>query len=160
MTPSRDDLPLYFAYGSNLDPGEMEMRCPGSRFLCRAFLPDHALRFHGYDKVWGGATATAEHTPGTVVHGIVVELAPGQFEALDRAEGCLGPGHPDNRFDRVQLPVVLENGETIEVFTYIMRPQPAGRPSRAYRWAILSGMRRWSLPAAAIAALEAEPTID
>ncbi|MGH7725375.1 MAG: gamma-glutamylcyclotransferase family protein [Candidatus Eiseniibacteriota bacterium] len=153
-------LPLYFAYGSNLEPEQMEMRCPGYRLLCRAILHDHVLRFQGHSRIWGGAIATIEHTPGAMVHGVVFELAPDQFNALDRSEGCVAPGHPDNQYDRVQLPVQLEYGEWIQVFTYIMRPQTPGRPSRSYRWAILKGMRHYSLPITAIEALEAEPTVD
>lgn len=160
MTHEPSELPLYFAYGANLDPEQMMLRCPGFRYLCRAILPDHALQFQGFDRTWGGALATIEHTPAAMVHGIVYEIPPAQFEALDRAEGCLGPGHADNVYDRVQLPVELENGEAIEVFTYLMRPFPPGRPSRAYRWAMLVGMRRYGLPPPVIAALEAEPTVD
>ncbi len=160
MTDSNTILPLYFAYGSNLEPRQMELRCPGHRMLCRAILHDHALRFHGSDRVWGGAVATIEHTPGAMVHGVVFELTAAEFAVLDRYEGSLGPDHPDTLYDRVQLPVELEHGESVEVFTYIMRPHPPGRPSRAYRWAILVGMRHYSLPVTAITALEAEPTVD
>jgi gamma-glutamylcyclotransferase (GGCT)/AIG2-like uncharacterized protein YtfP len=160
MNDDHPVLPLYFAYGSNLEPEQMERRCPGHRVLCRAILHDHALRFHGFSKSWGGAVATIEHVPGAMVHGVVFELTPANFEALDRYEDCRGEGHPDNFYDRVRLPLQLEFGETIEAFTYIMRPQPAGRPSRAYRWAILTGMRHHSLPTIAIEPLEAMPTVD
>ena len=160
MDETQTSLPLYFAYGPNLEPREMELRCPGHRVLCRAILHDHALRFHGFSKARGSALATVEHAPGESVHGVVYELAPGDFPLLDHSEGCLEPGHPDNRADRVQLPVGLENGEPVEVFTYILRPEAPGRPSRAYRWAMLAGMRHHGLPPSAIAALEAEPTAD
>jgi hypothetical protein len=153
-------LPLYFAYGSNLSPQEMELRAPGHRILCRAILHDHALRFQGFHKAWGGAVATVEYSPGASVHGVVHQLSPDDFARLDHAEGCYEPGHPDNRSDRVQLPVQLENGESIEVFTHILRPAPAGRPSHAYRWAMVSGMRHHGLPVSAVAAVEAQATSD
>ena len=117
MNDPQTSLPLYFAYGANLDPRQLELWCPGHRVLCRAILHDHALRFHGFSRPWGGATATIEHAPGERTHGVVFELSPAGFAALDRAEGCIEPGHSDNRADRVQLPVVLENGESLEVFT-------------------------------------------
>jgi hypothetical protein len=160
MDDTPTTLPLYFAYGSNLAPEEMELRARGHRVLCRAILHDHALRFHGFNKAWNGAVATIEHSPGARVYGVVHQLSPEDFARLDHAEGCYAPGHPDNRSDRVQLPVVLENGESFEVFTHILRPEPPGRPSHAYRWAMLAGMRHHGLPASAIAALEAEPTAD
>ena len=36
---------LYFAYGSNLDCGQMRSRCPSTQFVCRAVLKDHSLAF-------------------------------------------------------------------------------------------------------------------
>ena len=60
-------LPVYFAYGSNLDPDVMRARCPAHRYLCRAILHDHVLVFRGRDPEWGGAVATVEHAPGSMV---------------------------------------------------------------------------------------------
>ena len=153
-------LPVYFAYGSNLDPGQMSARCPGHRVLCRAILPDHALVFRGHSKRWGGAVATVEHAPGSMVHGVVFEMTPEDYASLDRHEGFEGPQHPDNFYDRVRRTVQIEIHEPLEVETYVMRPRPAGLPSRAYRWAIVSGMRAHSLAPAAIAAVEATPVCD
>ena len=154
-------LPLYFAYGAHLDPRQMELACPGHRVLCRARLFDHELAFHGTSKVWGGAIATADPRAGAIVHGVVYELKADDFARLDVAEGYASPGHPGNRCERVLLPVELENGETFEVFVYVPTgPEPNERPSRAYRWAILSGMRHHGLPAEAIAAVEALATVD
>lgn len=153
-------LPLYFAYGSNLEPVQMERRCPGHRVLCRAMLHDHALAFHGTSRDWGGAVATCVPAPGRTLHGVVFELTAAHFAALDAYEDCHGPGDPRNLYHRVRVAVELENREAIEVFTYVMAPAPPGRPSRAYRWAILSGMRHHGLPAAAIDELERTKTID
>jgi hypothetical protein len=150
------DLPLYFAYGSNLDPAQMELRCPGHRVLCRARLHDHVLAFHGESRTWGGAVASIDPHAGSIVHGVVYELRPQDFTRLDRAEGYVAAGDPRNSYERVQLPVELENGEMLEVFTYIRSgPEPPGLPTRDYRWAILSGMRHHGLPAEAIAAVAA-----
>ena len=155
-------LPLYFAYGSNLDPAQMESRCPGHRVLCRARLRDHVLAFHGASRAWdGGAVAAIDLRAGSVVHGVVYELRPDDFARLDRAEGYRGHGDPANVYERVQLPVELENGEVIDVFTYVRaEPEPPGLPSRRYRWAILTGMRHHGLPREAIAAVEAMPVRD
>jgi gamma-glutamylcyclotransferase (GGCT)/AIG2-like uncharacterized protein YtfP len=153
-------LPVYFAYGSNLDPEQMGARCPGHKVLCRAILHDHALVVRGHSRSWGGAVATVEHAPGSMVHGVVFELTPGHYEALDHYEGYLGPQHPDNFYDRVRRTVQLELNEPLEVETYVMRPRPSGLPSRRYRWAILDGMRRHSLAAVAMQAIEATPVCD
>jgi gamma-glutamylcyclotransferase (GGCT)/AIG2-like uncharacterized protein YtfP len=149
-------LPLYFAYGSNLDPAQMELRCPGHRVLCRARLFDHRLGFHGESQIWDGAVAAIDPHAGSIVHGVVYELRPGDFARLDRAEGYVAAGDPCNSYERVQLSVELENGESLEVFTYVRSgPEPAGLPSREYRWKILSGMRHHGLPAEAIDAVAA-----
>lgn len=155
-TIDADALPLYFAYGSNLEPGQMEMRCPGHRVLCRARLLDHALAFHGHSRLWDGPVASADPRRGAIVHGVVYELKREDFAALDRAEGYVAPGDERNAYERVQIEVELENGEPLEVFTYL-RPEPAASraPTRAYRWAVLSGMRHHGLPPEAIAAVEA-----
>jgi hypothetical protein len=159
--PEPAALPLYFAFGSNLDPEQMELRCPKHRVLCRAILHDHALAFHGENKAWGGAVAAADPRGGAVVHGVVYELRPGDFATLDRVEGYSGPGEPGNFCERVQLPVELENGETIDVFTYVLSaPAPPSLPSRSYRWALLKGMRHHGLPREAIAAVETMPVRD
>jgi hypothetical protein len=160
MTPLPVPLPVYFAYGSNLDPETMRARCPAHRFLCRAILHDHVLVFRGHDREWGGAVATVEHAPGSMVHGVVHELTASDFESLDRVQTYLGPQHTANLHDRVRRTVVLELNEPLEVETYLMRPRPAGLPSRRYRWTLLTGMRCHSLPAPVIAAIEATPVCD
>lgn len=38
---------LYFAYGSNLNLGQMAGRCPDAEFIAPAILEDHALIFRG-----------------------------------------------------------------------------------------------------------------
>ena len=153
-------LPVYFAYGSNLDPEVMRARCPAHRYLCRAILHDHVLVFRGREREWGGAVATVEHAPGSMVHGVVYELTPADYDFLDRAQTYLGPQHAANLYDRVRRTVVLELNEPLEVELYLMRPRPSGLPSRRYRWTLLTGMRRHSLPAPVIAAIEATPVCD
>ena len=156
-----DTLPLYFAYGAHLDPGQMELACPGHRVLCRARLLDHELAFHGTSRVWGGAIAAPDPRAGSIVHGVVYELKPADFAKLDASEGYVAPGHPHNRAERVRIEVELENGETFEVYTYVLAaPEPHGAPSRAYRWAILNGMRHHGLPAEAIEAVGAVGVLD
>ena len=156
-----DSFPLYFAYGAHLDPRQMELACPGHKVLCRARLLDHELAFHGASRIWGGAIAAPDPRAGSIVHGVVYELKPTDFAKLDVSEGYVSPGHPANRAERVRIEVELENGEPFEVYTYVLpAPEPPGPITRAYRWAILSGMRHHGLPAEAIAAVEAVSVRD
>ena len=153
-------VPLYFAYGSNLEPGQMAARAPGHRVIGRAVLRDHALFFRGYGRDWAGAVATIEPQPGHDVHGVVFELTRAHYESLDVYEGYDGAGAATNLYDRVERRVEMEDGAAVDVETYVMRPDAEGPPSQRYRDAILAGMRHHGLPAAAIAELERVPTAD
>jgi gamma-glutamylcyclotransferase (GGCT)/AIG2-like uncharacterized protein YtfP len=141
-----DDKRLpYFAYGSNLNPRQMAERCPGHRVVARAMLLDHELRFRGYGRDWAGAVATVEPAQGRVVHGVLFELTPAHYEALDEYEGYDGPSAATNLYERVVRSVVLEDGSERRAFTYAMVPSEEGLPSRRYRDAILSGMEHHGL---------------
>jgi gamma-glutamylcyclotransferase (GGCT)/AIG2-like uncharacterized protein YtfP len=138
---------LYFAYGSNLNPVQMAARCPGHRVLGRASLPGHSLRFRGFGRDWAGAVGTVEPAPGQVVHGDLFELTPEHYATLDRYEGYDGPGAESNLYDRVEIEAVREDGTKVTCLTYVIRPLEEGLPSRAYRDAIVAGLRHHGLPA-------------
>ena len=73
-------MPLYFAYGSNLDRPAMAGRCPRSRPLGLARLRAHQffIMHEGYASVRPVAGATA--------HGLVWDLADVDVAALDEYE--------------------------------------------------------------------------
>jgi gamma-glutamylcyclotransferase (GGCT)/AIG2-like uncharacterized protein YtfP len=130
----------YFAYGSNLHPGQMEERCPGHRVIARAELPDHALRFRGYGRDWAGAVATIVPQAGSVVRGVLFELTPQHLRSLDAYEGYDGATASTNLYERVLRTVVLEDGRRVEALTYAMVPAEDGLPSRRYLDTIVEGM--------------------
>jgi len=150
--------PLYFAYGSNLNPAQMAARCPGHRVIGRASLPGHALRFRGYGRDWAGAVGTVEPAPGQVVHGVLFELTAEHYATLDEYEGYDGPGAASNLYDRIEIEVVREDGTPVRCLTYVIRPLEEGLPSRAYRDAIVAGLKHHRLPADYIAGVEALET--
>lgn len=81
----------YFAYGSNLDSSQMERRCPGHQYRCKAFLPKHRLAFTHPSVTWGGGSADIiddEQSPG--VWGCLYELTADDWVRLSTAEG---PGY-------------------------------------------------------------------
>jgi len=150
-------LPLYFAYGSNLNPVQMAARCPGHLVLGRASLPGYSLRFRGYGRDWAGAVGTVEPAPGQVVHGVLFELTPEHYATLDEYEGYDGPGAASNLYDRVGIEVVRADGSHVSALTYVIRPLAEGLPSRAYRDAIVAGLRHHGLPNDYVQALERHP---
>lgn len=149
--------PLYFAYGSNLNPTQMAARCPGHVVIGRASVPDYSLRFRGYGRDWEGAVGTIEPAPGQVVHGALFELTPEHYATLDEYEGYDGPGLASNLYDRVEISVLDESGTPVRALTYVIRPLAEGLPSRAYRDAIVAGLRHHGLPEEYVRALETHP---
>ena len=73
-------MPLYFAYGANLDVTAMAQRCPRSRALGLGRLARHrvAIMKEGY--------ATVVTDPAAMVHGLLFDLAFADVPALDRYE--------------------------------------------------------------------------
>lgn len=69
----------YFAYGSNMNLGQMARRCPRARVVGPAILPGWRLaeRLH----------ADVEEAPGATVDGLVWQLTPECLHALDLYEG-------------------------------------------------------------------------
>jgi len=90
----------YFAYGSNLDPEQMEERCPEAEPFGPAFLPGHALAFGGHSPHWEGAPATVIREKGRRVPGLLYELPYREIRVLDHFEG-----HPV-RYERREKRVV------------------------------------------------------
>jgi gamma-glutamylcyclotransferase len=81
-------LTLYFAYGSNLASAEMELACPGHRFLGAARLDGFRLEFRRRSVRWGGGAADLMPAEGESVWGALYELPDAALGALDRKEGA------------------------------------------------------------------------
>ncbi len=71
----------YFAYGSNMCPDQMALRCPGARALGPARL--QGWRFH----VTTRGTASILPDEGHAVHGVLWRCRPEHLFILDRFEG-------------------------------------------------------------------------
>ena len=74
-------MAYYFAFGSNLWLEQMAKRCPDSRYIGRATLPDYQWQINqrGF--------ANVVPCPGSCVHGLVYELNRVDEAQLDRNEG-------------------------------------------------------------------------
>lgn len=72
---------LYFSYGLNMDPEGMARRCPRSRFVAQATLPDHRFQ------VTCQGVATVVPAPGHHVPGVLWRLAIADLPKLDGFEG-------------------------------------------------------------------------
>jgi hypothetical protein len=149
----------YFAYGSNLEPVQMKLRCPGAVPCGRAVLRDHRLCFPvRSDGDWAGGVASIEPASGRVVHGIVYRITERHLAALDLYEAVAEGMY---RRDRVEVDREHEADPRL-VWTYFAFPDPAGPtpPSRRYLDAILRGATHYGLPRDYLDQLAAIRTLD
>ncbi|MHB0914866.1 MAG: gamma-glutamylcyclotransferase family protein [Thermoleophilia bacterium] len=106
-------MPLYFAYGSNLDITQMQSRCPGAEPLGIARLDGYRLAFSRFSRTRGCGVADIVIQEGKEVWGLVYRLAESDLSgSLDRHEG-----YPHN-YTRLLLPVALADGGQVEAWAY------------------------------------------
>ena len=137
-------MPLYFAYGANLDVAAMAQRCPRSRVLGLARLARHrvALMKEGY------ATVVAD--PSAMVHGLLFDLAFADVPALDRYEE-VGSGLSQ----KITQPVLRATGGSVRALVYVGRGGEArgAAPAPGYLEAVIAAAENVGLPAGHIAFL-------
>ena len=81
-------VPLYAAYGSNMDPAQMAQRAPHSPMAMTGWLIGWRLTFGGEDLLWEGALATVVEDPGDQVFVMVYDVPEQDEAALDAWEGA------------------------------------------------------------------------
>lgn len=114
-------LARYFAYGSNLNPQQMQDRCDTTiEDRGAARLDGYRLVFAGTSKNWReGGVATIVPNPGRSVAGRIYALADEALARLDDFEG---------NYHRVEIEIA---GETL--WTYVRRSdQPRNAPCPEY----------------------------
>ena len=95
--------------------------------------------------------------------GVVYDMTLEDWAALHPFEGHLSVGHPENRYDLVEVDVRMDCG-AIAARTYIAMPDPArpdpGLTSVSYLRQLIDGALAHGLPAEYIAMLRAVPTLE
>jgi len=135
-------MPLYFAYGSNMDVAAMAARCPASRPLGPARLPRHRLLINsdGY--------ATVVREPRGEVHGLLFDLALPDIPALDRYEGIAR-----GLYVKVTQPVITGQGPR-RALVYIARSSTPGVAKPGYLEGVIAAAEAAGLPARYVASLK------
>jgi hypothetical protein len=140
---------LYFAYGSNMDPIQMEERCPGAVTIGPARLDDHRLVFVWDSPGWGGGVGHVERAPGEHVWGVLWDLTDDHIATLDRYEGV------DHGVYERDTTVVMQNGVPVEATIYrALDPRPKD-PSARYLNALIRGARAFAVPEEYVVGLRA-----
>ena len=76
----------YFAYGSNLDPLQMRLRCPEAKFVSTAKLDGYRICFPRKSFVRDCAVISIEPVPGEAVWGALYELDGVDIARLDERD--------------------------------------------------------------------------
>jgi len=118
---------LYFAYGANMHPGQMEWRCPKALAKGAFVLRDWELKFYSH--------ATIECKKGAQVAGVLWEITPDCEQSLDAFEGF--PNYYTKR-------TWIQDG--IQFFFYEMTSPKSGKPSESYVLDIAESYAFWQLP--------------
>ena len=123
---------LYFAYGSNLNRGDMRARCAGCKPLAPARLGGWRLTFRG--------VADIEPALGRAVLGALWLVGSSDLRSLDHYEGA------PTYYRRHVVRVEAGSGQC-EATTYVMNDSGyRGLPSDWYYERIARGYRDWALP--------------
>jgi gamma-glutamylcyclotransferase (GGCT)/AIG2-like uncharacterized protein YtfP len=118
------DRKLYFAFGSNMNALQMQHRCPSSSRVGAASMEGVRITFCGRSK-WGGGVATIEEADA-VTEGVIWQLTDADIDCLDRYEGA------PVVYRKVPVLVTMENGMTVEAFTYRKNDTTKALPSVPY----------------------------
>ena len=130
----------YFAYGSNLNKKQMLERCPDSKPIFIATLPNYKLVFVGWSRQWRGGVASIKPFRGDTVLGAIYEVSDKDWKRLDSYEGS--PGN----YIRFNITVFDEDSEPIKAITYVKSGQfEETPPSKEYLSIVQQGYRDWGM---------------
>ena len=133
-------MPLYFAYGSNMDVAAMVKRCPRSTAIGPARLIRHRLA------VMREGWLTATRDPRATVHGILWSLSLSDVPSLDRYESVAS-----GLYQKALQAVATATGPK-RALVYFGANAGPGVPARDYIEPIIAAARQWGLPLAALEA--------
>lgn len=144
-------MPLYFAYGLNMDIAGMARRCPGSKPLGLARLPRH--RFI----VTSDGYASAVRDPRETVHGVLWDCSLGDIRALDKFEDIAS-----GLYVKISQPVIVQGGAK-RALVYVGRSGTLGKPRPGYMETVIASAKHWALPEAYVSGLNrflTRPNLD
>ena len=135
---------LYFAYGSNMNFDQMQIRCPGSIFLLPAYLKDWLYFING------DGYAGIKQNKNSLTHGCLWRLDQKHWQSLDHYEAV-----DEGFYRQVDVTVTTKpNGVEQLVTTYLSNNQSFGIPSKSYQEGVIEGAHQAGLPDDYIQTLE------
>ncbi|MFC4057923.1 gamma-glutamylcyclotransferase [Planomonospora corallina] len=119
-------MPVYAAYGSNMDPGQMAQRAPHSPVRGSGWLAGWRLTFGGAGQSAEGALATIVEDPAEQVFVVLYDVPEWDEATLDQWEGTTR-----GLYHKVRLRVQTLDGEVVAWF-YVLDGYEGGLPSARY----------------------------
>jgi len=144
-------VPLYAAYGSNLDPARMGERCPHSPLRTTGWLVGWRLTFGGEEHGWDGALATIVQDPFEQVFVAVYDVTDEDAHRLDTWESADSGLY---RRTRVRVDTLL--GEEV-AWAYVLDAYEGGLPSAITLGTLADAAEAADAPDDYVAELRARP---
>jgi hypothetical protein len=119
-------VPLYAAYGSNLDPAQMLARCPHSPAAGNGWIEGWRLTFGAEDLGWEGALATIVEDFGSRVFVGLYDVTADDESHLDSWEGA-----DTGLYNKIRLRVQTLEGVVL-AWVYVLDGYEGGLPSARY----------------------------
>lgn len=136
---------LFFAYGSNMNPKQIQRRCSRPVRVSAAFLADYRLGFYGHSAEWDSGMETAVKERGSRLWGVVYALSDLDWEQLDLWQDARFDG--TGRCYHYPVEVCDLRGSRYDARMYKLDVLGAGScPSENYMEHILEGARENKLP--------------
>jgi gamma-glutamylcyclotransferase (GGCT)/AIG2-like uncharacterized protein YtfP len=142
---------LYAAYGSNLDPEQMRVRCPHSPMRGPGWLVGWRLTFGGEDLGWEGSLATVVEDPGSQVYVMVYDVPAQDEDALDEWEAA-----NTGLYRKIRVRVQTLNGDEL-CWLYVLDGYEGGLPSARYLGVMADAAERGGAPDDYVAELRNRP---
>jgi gamma-glutamylcyclotransferase (GGCT)/AIG2-like uncharacterized protein YtfP len=144
-------VPVYAAYGSNMDPKQMAQRAPHSPMRGTGWLQGWRLTFGGEHVGWEGALATIAEDPYDHVFVVLYDVPEWDETSLDQWEGAaLGLYH------KVKLRVATLDGEIVAWF-YVLDEYEGGLPSARYLGILADAAEKAGAPDDYVSDLRSRP---
>lgn len=144
-------VPLYAAYGSNMEPAQMLERAPHSPMAGTGWLEGWRLTFGGEDIGWEGALATIVEDPASRVFVVLYDVIGLDEERLDRWEGGELGMHT-----KIRLRVQTMDGSVL-AWLYVLDAYEGGLPSARYLGVLADAAEAAGAPADYVDDLRTRP---
>lgn len=144
---------IYFAYGSNMEPEQMQARCPKHQIIGIGKLANYTIAFTRWSRSWGSGTADILPEKGREVYGVLYDLNPDDLKRMDK--------FADFPHSYVRQDVTVEcDGELLPALTYVAIRQGVFLPSQAYLKKMVQGAEVRKVPESYIEYLKSLKTHD